>query len=311
LLLGLIAGPTYWPVKVGQQPAPFPELKRPYLGQKTPGLTPEIFAPGIVSTQFIDSVPVFSADGAEIYWSRIIGKGRGEIVVSRIENGRWTEPKPVSFTQPNTLDVGPSLSADGRRMVFLSRRPVNGKTPSPAFFFVWMATRSGKEWTAPAALGPAINSWDADICAVLADDGTLYFTSRHSDSAGKTLSNIYFSRWANGEYSQAEKLAAPFNTAEGAMLTYVARDQSYIITTSTREGGFGQTDLYISFRQKDASWGPALNMGEAVNSSGYEHMASISPDGKYLFFCSDRGGNLDVYWVDAVIIEDLRKANMR
>jgi hypothetical protein len=305
--LGVLTLFAYLPARPDRQAAAFPELKGPYLGQKTPGMTAEVFAPNIVSSEFMDSVPVFSPDGKEIYWSRIVGQGRAEIVFSRLESGRWSTPKPVSFARPDLLDVAPSISADGQKMAFLSRRPLNGKLPSPAFFFIWTATRTGREWSAAAPLGPAINAYDSDISAVLAGDGTLYFTGRRPNKAGKIISNIFFSGMENGEYGQAEKLAAPFNTDDGAMLTYVASDQSYIICTSTRNGGFGQTDLYISFRQKDGVWGPSVNMGQAVNSPGYEHFASVSPDGKYFFFSSDRGGNMDVYWVDAKILAELKK----
>jgi Tol biopolymer transport system component len=46
----------------------FPILKGPYLGQKPPGMTPEIFAPGIVSTGLDELNSVFSPDGDEFYF---------------------------------------------------------------------------------------------------------------------------------------------------------------------------------------------------------------------------------------------------
>lgn len=46
----------------------FPILKGPYLGQKPPGVSPEIFAPGIISIDIMNhSTPVFSPDGKEVY----------------------------------------------------------------------------------------------------------------------------------------------------------------------------------------------------------------------------------------------------
>jgi hypothetical protein len=48
----------------------FPVLEGSYLGQKPPGTTPEVFAPGIISVQenFEHSAAVFSPDGSEVYW---------------------------------------------------------------------------------------------------------------------------------------------------------------------------------------------------------------------------------------------------
>ena len=49
----------------------FPVLKGPYLGQKTPGMTPEKFPPGIVSTEeFREFSDTFTPDGKEYYFFR-------------------------------------------------------------------------------------------------------------------------------------------------------------------------------------------------------------------------------------------------
>lgn len=90
---------------------------------------------------------------------------------------------------------------------------------------------------------------------------------------------------------------------------FIAPDESYLIWDSKREGGYGDSDLYISFRQKDGTWGSAINMGDEVNSDKWDAFASVTPDGKYIFFnrrISDDNKNVDIYWVDAQIIEALR-----
>ena len=74
-------------------------------------------------------------------------------------------------------------------------------------------------------------------------------------------------------------------------------------------------DLYISFRQKDGSWGAAINLGDRINTPLYEQRAKVTPDGKYLFFWKgdvktrEDGSTYVVggpYWVDAKILETLR-----
>lgn len=79
------------------------KLTGPYLGQKLPGTTPEIFAPGIVASQHA-SVTI-SRDGKEIYWSV------GRIYVTTCKNGLWTKPEAVPFTRNEGGD-GPKLSPD-------------------------------------------------------------------------------------------------------------------------------------------------------------------------------------------------------
>ena len=80
-----------------------------------------------------------------------------------------------------------------------------------------------------------------------------------------------------------------------------------------KDSGFGNVDLYISFRQQDGSWGSAINMGDKINTDAYEAGPKVTPDGKYLFFVrvvtatvDDPYSDIDIFWVDAKIIETLR-----
>jgi hypothetical protein len=87
---------------------------------------------------------------------------------------------------------------------------------------------------------------------------------------------------------------------------FVAPDESYLIFASVgRPDGLGRGDLYKSIRRPDGSWSPAENMGDVINSDADEICPSVSPDGKYLFFTSNRNGTSAVYWVDASVIEGL------
>lgn len=99
------------------------------------------------------------------------------------------------------------------------------------------------------------------------------------------------------------------NSGEWTAHPFIAPDESYLIWDSEREGGFGASDLYISFRQENGSWGPAINMGKEVNSSGWDAYATVTPDGKYMLFnrgMNEDNTNVDIYWIDAKIIEQLR-----
>jgi outer membrane protein assembly factor BamB len=274
------------------QQTQFPELKGEYLGQKKPGTTPEVFAPGIVSTPSNDSTPVFSSDGKEVYWGRAAVIGQGMIMYSRVENGRWTMPQPLPFLRPDFPARYPALSCDGRTLIFSSTRPIEGiPADKPYCSNLWMSEKTDTGWTEPVPISGINTSADED-CPILTSDGTLYFQSGDN----------YRSRLVNGHYGNREKLPDLL----AGVITYVAPDQSCVIFSSRRPGGFSPFDAYISFRQKDSSWGQAINLGKTVNTFAPLGV-SVSPDGKYLFFISERNGNLDVYWMDAKFIDDLRK----
>lgn len=73
-----------WPVLVG-----------PYLGQNPPGLTVEMFAPGIISTDQSEINSVCSPGGDEFYFTAWTPGTGTKIMVSRLADDRWS--KPVRF----------------------------------------------------------------------------------------------------------------------------------------------------------------------------------------------------------------------
>ena len=78
----------------------FNQLKDPYLGQKPPGMTPEVFAPGIVSTEDHKEFGcTFSPDGKEFYFTRgSIVLHQNTIMVCRYQNGKWIAPVSAAFS---------------------------------------------------------------------------------------------------------------------------------------------------------------------------------------------------------------------
>src|SRR5690606_40714124 len=71
-------------------------LAGPYLGQEPPGLTPKLFAPGIVSTGFNERDVTISPEGDEIYFGLLTGK-QITIMFTQLVNGSWTEPEVAPF----------------------------------------------------------------------------------------------------------------------------------------------------------------------------------------------------------------------
>jgi hypothetical protein len=103
----------------------FPDRAGPYLGEKPPGLTPELFAPGLVSTGGFERDVAITPDGQEIFFGLAGSSYRYTTVVStRLVDGRWTEAEVVpGLDDARYLHLEPALSADGKTLDFLSTRP--------------------------------------------------------------------------------------------------------------------------------------------------------------------------------------------
>lgn len=265
------------------------QLTGPYLGQKPPGMTPELFAPGIISTCTQHGSAYFSSDGREVYFSRLLP--RPSVIMSmREENGRWTPPRVVCE------GLTPGLAPDGKTVFFST-------------WELWRMFKTPAGWTAPDKLGPAINFQKRQDTPYAAADGTLYFCSMFGDRNG-----IYRAVREDGGYGKPERIEYGISSEYGDFSPCVALDESYLVFASTRPG-YGVTDLYVSFRSSDGSWTAPVNMGPAINTSAKESFPFVSFDGKYLFFMSNRASALNprpipdgpgnVYWVDARVIHAL------
>ncbi len=270
-------------------------LHGPYLGQNPPGKTPQIFAPGIISTEKEELNIILSPDGKEIYFSRNQTPRRAAIMVTKLKNNRWIKPQTASFSGVHN-DMDPCMSFDGSKIYFGSTRPASqsGKEGCD----IWMVKRrAGGEWTEAVNIGAPVNSDKNDNYPTISKNGTIYFQSGGHGGYGRL--DVFRSQYINGKYAVPENPGKSINTKYNEFDAFIAPDESYLIFCSKdRPDGFGGGDLYISFKKKDGSWTKAKNLGDAVNSNTLDFCPKVSHDGKYLFFSSRRRGNGDVYWVD-------------
>ncbi len=266
------------------------ELKGEYMGQENPGLTAKIFVPGFISTSDLEKGGVFHPNGKEFYFSRRV-PGRITIMVSKMDGNKWSNPAPLPISG-NYERFEPFITKDGSKLYYTSRRPLSDNGPLRRHD-IWVLERKGDTWGEPIRLDNEMNSDDNEWFPTISDNGNLYF------SRGR---NIFYSENKNGTYQKPIKVEG-VNNGYSVVDAFIAPDESYMIFASGgRPEGFGNHDLYISFKDDQGKWSTPKNMGEGVNSPGTDWTPSVTPDGKYLFFMS-RG---DIYWVDATIIETLR-----
>jgi hypothetical protein len=117
-----ILGSIIFPTVLHTRQNEFAVLKGPYLGQKPPGKTPEIFAAGIISPEEgYHSSPVFSPDGKEVYWATMTSG----ILYMTINDGSWTVPKNLG-PKVNTAnhEICPIISPEGKYLFFLKKHGV-------------------------------------------------------------------------------------------------------------------------------------------------------------------------------------------
>ena len=279
-----------------------PQPKGKYFGLKKPGKTPQIFAPNFISNEEYEFGSVFNAKGDEFYYGVDVN-GKSEIRFTERKGSRWSNP--IVLTTHDTYGFNdPFLSPDEQRLYFITKMPLDKQGPNRPDHDIWYAERTEDGWSEPINAGPQINSDGFEYYISFTKDGTMYFaSSKNAPEERKGFdTDIYYSKFKNGEFQEAVRLSEAVNTPAYEADVYVAPDESYLIFCSTRQGGFGRGDLYISFKNSDGTWTQAINMGDKINTQGHELCPFVTLDGKYFLYTSRE----DIYWVKASVIADLR-----
>jgi hypothetical protein len=246
-------------------------------------------------------------------------------MVTRFEGGKWTEPVVAPFCESGRIELEPHFAPDGQRLYFLSDRPDRAAGEEEGGDQdIWFVEREGDGWGEAHNLGAPINSDEPEFYPSLTRDGTLYFTR------GGRESFIYRARLVDGVYEEPVRLPEQVNAGATQFNAFVDPDEEWILVPiAGMEESLGGVDYFVSFRNEDDTWTGPIHLAHGINSeANREWSASLTPDGRYLFFMSARtidleesprtqremialaarpgNGASDIYWIDASVIESYR-----
>ncbi len=271
-----------------------------YFGQTPPEEAPLIFAKNIISqSDRWEGNANFSSGGKEFYFN-VFQDSIKTIYRSRYIGGKWENPAPFeAIGGYNNWE--PFISLNGNSFYFVSSRPPgapewNGR--------IWKMERSqNNNWSKPVLVDLGFSTEGGYWFPNTSTKGDLYFGGNFPEVGNKGLGDLYYWNAEEDEVYNLERL----NTPSEEWDPFIAPDGSYVLWASDREGGFGGTDLYISFwENKNNNWGRAINLGNKINTPDYEVAARITPDGKYMFFDRPIKGTQDIYWVSTTDFEKLK-----
>lgn len=151
----------------------------------------------------------------------------------------------------------------------------------------------------PVSVGDSVNTELDEYWPSLTGDGQqLIFTREVKRAAGyghgrDRQEDFYISRRVDDRYwGTARSAGAPLNTAGNEGAASISADgRSMYFAACDRNDGHGSCDIYYSTFD-GGRWSPGINIGSPVNSTSWESQPSISPNGKMLFFVSNRPGGM-------------------
>lgn len=259
--------------------------RSPYLGQQPPGEAPRAFAPGVISRGNSHGRVAISADGREILWTTFDPATFSTQILSvREVGGRWTDPQPPPFAREGSSQ-SPVFSPDGKRLYFRVRAERGWVTR--------YVEQEAAGWSAARNDDPSF-----DTSSSFTRSGRAYFSAEMNT---KVWNTGIFSARGDAAGTDAAPLPAAINVPGAIDYTpFVAPDESFLLFTSNRPlvGDKENMHIHVAFRTRAGTWSAPRRVFDIPG-----RFPSISPDGRYLFFCGDDG---NIYWADARALDPLR-----
>lgn len=218
----------------------------------------------------------------------------------------WVDLAVHNFGAPiNTLWAEGELSfADDGTMVYCSAREDMAVAPGdPKDLYIATFNAATGSWNTPVNMGLPVNAAPATEVDPLrlgddrepwitADGNTIYFKSdRLASTIPRNANDLFVTHKANGVWSEPEVVAYPISTDAGnEHCPAILQDGQTLCFASSREGGYGGSDIWCSQPDDDGNWQTPVNQGPNINTAGEEFHFSQDANGRVYFTSSRPGG---------------------
>lgn len=275
-----------------------------YFGLTRPINKAEEFNPTILNFKgsFIFNASYNKPVCDEFYFSKV--ESKENIYFSKFMDGSWTSPEIASFSSPSYHDADPFFTLEGKRIYFVSSRPVNSLDKINDFN-IWYSDRTETGWNDPIALPEPINTDSEEYFFSISDRGNAFFSSNRPGGLGSF--DIYKTKILdNGDMSIPVNVGMPVSSEYYEYDPFISPDESFMIYTIINKAeGVGGSDIYFSSKNKKGEWTNPVNLGKTVNTKYEDFAPSVSPDNKYIFYTNNRR----LKWISIEILDSLKANN--
>jgi len=265
-----------------------------------------------LSNKFDEAITLYKEHEKSLNKSAIdyeVKKYEIEMLIKQCETGKQLIANPLEIKIENlgqTINTQypeyvPLIAGDEKNLIFTSRRPTTtggGKDELDDNFYedVYISAKENDKWLNPKNISTKINSKHHDACVGISRNGKTLIIYR-PDRKAKTefAGNIYKSELVNNEWTSPVKFEEPINSKYWEPSATISSNDSVIIFSSDRPGGFGGLDLYMCKKQGNGKWGDAVNLGSTVNTPEDDDAPFLHSDDKTLYFSSKGHHNMGGY----------------
>lgn len=198
----------------------------------------------------------------------------------------------------------PCISADGKKLVFNTRRPEttdspvdvegDGKYFQDIFIANWDTVN--KKWLQAEDVPGNVNTPAHDACTSISPDGKQIFIYKNDVNDNESRGgDIFVSKVVNNKWKTPEALGKPINSSYWEGGACISPDGKTLYFISERKGGYGHADIWMVKRISKTEWDKPVNLGPEINSEFDEVGVFLAPDGKTLFFSSNGKESMGSY----------------
>jgi outer membrane protein OmpA-like peptidoglycan-associated protein len=238
--------------------------------------------------------PVVTADEKTIIFTRQINANE-DFYHSAKTDSIWQKATYLSsrINTPNFNEGSQAISPDGKYLFFTGCNRPDGMGRCD----IYISQKRGDDWDRPFNLGSPLNTpgWESQP-SISADGGTLYFVSNRPGGYGGY--DIWKSKLGAKGWGAPENLGPTINTVYNEQSPFIHPDDSTLYFCSDGWPGMGGHDLFVSRLNNTNKWQEPENLGYPINSNGNETGLSLTANGEYAFFSSNKlegFGGFDIY----------------
>lgn len=251
---------------------------------------------GGINTAMNEYLAAFTVDGKSLVFTRRIG-GQEDFFVSTLDDSLYSEAVPLRELNSPANEGAHTLSADGKTMyyTFCNTQYTYGSCD------IIFSKQTEEGWSRPANPGMILNTaaWDAQP-SLSTDGSTLYFSSTRKGGYGG--SDIWYAtKDTTGQWKAPVNAGPTINSKGNEESPFIHVDNHTLYFRSDGHQGMGKYDIFIARKSLyTGKWDTVRNIGYPINTEADEGALSVSMDGSWAYFASDKHTrefkpNLDIY----------------
>ncbi len=174
--------------------------------------------------------------------------------------------------------INPVISRNDSTLAFTVESDLGNK--------IYLSNRVNGKWEKPKEITPRLGKYDDMFTNSIRGDGKQMIICRNNGYKG----DLYITQLKNGKWEKISKLGKNINTRYWESHGTISEDGKRLYFASNKPGGYGSLDIYYSDLLQNNTFGPAVNIGQVINTELEENTPFLDENGSLYFSSTGHTG---------------------